>query len=197
MTRSGQGAQSTNYWTPKALQPHSKPEHCRGHRLATPREDRASLGANSAPNARAETGGSASGPRPAAPKPTELSGPMGDARASHCLHPGVARGRNAAAQMHRVKNERSARRIKSAAAYPEAIGIFPQWPRVVTATVFHRRTGPQVRAERKDACESGRQSQGAPTIANHRSPHPVNVYTHLGTIGTATRRERYRGNGDG
>jgi|RhiMethySRZTD1v2_1073278.scaffolds.fasta_scaffold2827019_1 hypothetical protein len=29
-----------------------------------------------------------------------------------------------------------------------------------------------------DDCEDGRQSEGAPTIANHRSPRTVSVYTH-------------------
>jgi hypothetical protein len=79
------------------------------------------LGANGAPKARAETRGPGTGPRPAAPKPSEPPGPMGDARASHCIHPDLSRGGNPAGQLNRMKNERSmslAIRTMSATAMP-------------------------------------------------------------------------------
>jgi hypothetical protein len=79
-------------------------------------------GANGVPNTRADTGGPGTGPSPAAPKPTEASGPIGTARASHGIHPDLPRGGNAPDQLNRVMSERgsergSTSRINSAPAY--------------------------------------------------------------------------------
>src|SRR6185295_4978426 len=82
--------------------------------------EQCALGANGAPNARAETGGPGTGPGPAAPKPFEPPDPMSDARASHCLHLDLPRGGHAAAQLNRIRSERSTGGINSTAAYSEA-----------------------------------------------------------------------------
>src|SRR5262245_25874289 len=60
------------------------------------------------PNAGADTRGTRTGPGPAAAKPTEPSGPMGDAWASHSFHLDLPRRRNVAAQLNRVRGESSA-----------------------------------------------------------------------------------------
>jgi len=141
------------------------------------------LGSNCAPNARAETGGAGTGPRPATPKPTEPSGPMGDARAGHCIHPDLSRGGNAAAQLNRVRNKRSTSRINSAVAYPKANRDFS-----AMATGSHGDHAPvSVELGRNcgrsgiENCESGRQSEGAHTIANHGSPHTCVVMVRAAT----------------
>jgi hypothetical protein len=130
------------------------------------------LGANGAPKARAETRGPGTGPRPAAPKPSEPPGPMGDARASHCIHPDLSRGENPAGQLNRMKNERSMSRINSAAAYSKADRDFS-----AMAAGSHGDHAPvSVKRGRNcgrsgtDDCESGRHSEGALTIDNHGSP---------------------------
>ena len=80
------------------------------------------IGRECAPNARADTGRPGTSPCSATPKPIEPSGPIGTARASHCIHPDLPRGGNAPHQLNWVKNEsRSERastsRINSATAY--------------------------------------------------------------------------------
>ena len=127
------------------------------------------LGAVGAPNARAETGGPATRPSPAAPKPPEPSGPMGGARASHCIHPDMPRGGNAAAQLNRVKSERSTRRMNSAAVYSEAnldvsaMAAGSHGDHAPVSIELGRNCG----RSGTDDCGSGRQSEGAHTIANH------------------------------
>ena len=98
---------------------------------------------------------------------------MGDARASHCIHPDLPRGGNAAAQLNRVRNESSTSGINSAVAYPEAYRDFS-----AMATGSYGDHAPvSVELGRKcgrsgtDDCESGPQREGAHTIANHGSPH--------------------------
>ena len=136
-------------------------------------ERRNGLDRNGGPHARAETGGPATGPRPAAPRRTEPSGPIGDARPSHCIHPDLPRGGNAAVQLNRVASERSTSRMNSAAAYSKANVDFSAMaagghgdhePVSVELRRICGRSG-------TDDCESGRQSEGAHTIANHGSPH--------------------------
>jgi hypothetical protein len=131
------------------------------------------LGANGAPNARAETGGTGTGPRSAAPRPTEPSDPLGDAGASHCINPDLPRGGNAAGQLNPVKNERSTSRINSAAAYPKAnrnlsaMAAGRHGDHAPASVELGRNCG----RSGTDDCESGQQSEGAHTIANHGSPH--------------------------
>ena len=78
------------------------------------------LGTNGVPNARAESGGPATGPCAAGPKWAEPSDPVGGARTSHGIHLGMPRSRNAAVQPDRVKGERSAGRKNAAAVYSKA-----------------------------------------------------------------------------
>ena len=78
------------------------------------------LGATGAPNAGTETGGPATRPRPAAPNRAEPSGPMGDARASHCRHLDLTRAGNAAAYLDRIDSEKSISRMNAAAVYAES-----------------------------------------------------------------------------
>jgi len=66
--------------------------------------------------------GTGTEPRPAALNPIEPSGPLGAARASHCIHPDLPPGGNAPDQLNRVMSESdseraSASRINSATAY--------------------------------------------------------------------------------
>jgi hypothetical protein len=61
-------------------------------------------------------------PSSAPPKPVEPSGPIGNARASHCIHPHLPGGGNAPHQLNHVMSENgseraSASRINSATAY--------------------------------------------------------------------------------
>jgi hypothetical protein len=142
--------------------------------------EQCALGANGAPNARAETGGPGTGPRPAAPKPIEPPDPMSDPRASHCLHLYLPRGGNAAAQLNRVRSERSTGRINSTAAYSKA---YRDLSAMAAGSHSHHapvsvELGRICGRDGTDDCEDGRQSEGAPTIANHRSPRTVSVYTH-------------------
>jgi hypothetical protein len=67
---------------------------------------------------------------------------MRDARASHGIDPGLPRGGNAAGQLNPVKSEFSAGGIDLAAAYSKADREFPQWPLVVTATMFQFPSNP-------------------------------------------------------
>ena len=136
-------------------------------------ERRNGLDRNGGPLARAETGGPGTGPRPAAPRPTEPSDPIGGARASHCIHPDLPRGGNAAVQLNRVASERSTSRMNSAAAYSKANVDFSAMaagrhgdhePVSVELGRICGRSG-------TDDCESGRHSEGAHTNANHGSPH--------------------------
>ena len=138
------------------------------------------LGSDGAPNARAETGGPGTGPRPAAPKPIEPPDPMSDPRASHCSHPDLARAGNTPAQLNRVKGERSTSGINLAAAYSHTNRDFSAMaarshgdhaPFSVELDRICRPDGP-------DDCEDGRQSEDAPTMSNHRSSHTVSVCTH-------------------
>ena len=136
-------------------------------------ERRNGLDRNGGPLARAETGGPGTGPRPAAPRPTEPSGPIGGARPSHCIHPDLPRGGNAAVQLNWVASERATSRMNSAAAYSKANVDFSAMaagrhgdhePVSVELGRICGRSG-------TDDCESGRQSEGAHTNANHGSPH--------------------------
>ena len=54
------------------------------------------------------------------PKPIEPSGSLGGARASHCIHPDLPRGGNAADQLNGVASKTSTRRKNSALAYYKA-----------------------------------------------------------------------------
>jgi hypothetical protein len=150
--------------------------------LQTPRRGRSNasqcvkkcaLGANGTPNARAETGRPSTGPRPAALKPTEPPGPIGATRASHCIHPDLPRSGDAAGQLNRTKNELSTSRINSPAAYSEANRDFSAMAagshgdHAPVSIELGRNCG---RSGTHD-CESGRQSEGTHTIANHGSPH--------------------------
>lgn len=133
------------------------------------------LGGIGAPNARAETGGPATGPSPAAPNRPEPSGPVGAARASHCIHPDIPRGGNAAAQLNRVKSERSTGRINSAAVYSEAdvdvsaMAAGSLGDHAPVSIELGRNCG---RSGTND-CGSDRQNDAAHTIASHGSPHFV------------------------
>ena len=136
-------------------------------------ERRNGLDRNGGPHARAETGGPGTGPRPAAPRPTEPSGPIGGARPSHCIHPDLPRGGNVAAHLNRVASERATSRMNSAAAYSKtnvdfsamaAGGHGDHEPVSVELRRICGRSG-------TDDCESGRHSEGAHTNANHGSPH--------------------------
>src|SRR5262249_5592771 len=115
------------------------------------------------------------GPSPAALKPLETSGDIGAARASHCVRLHIAGGGDAAAQLRRVTaDEISTGRVESAAVYCEAeldasamaLGGLGQ-----PAPVSVERRGTYGRSG-TDGCGSGRQSDGADTIADadHGSP---------------------------
>jgi hypothetical protein len=98
---------------------------------------------------------------------------MGAARASQCIHPSLPRGGNAAGQLNWVASERATSRINSAAAYSKANVDFS-----AMAAGSHGDHEPvSVGLGRNcgrsgtDNCESGRQGEGADTIANHWSPH--------------------------
>ena len=125
------------------------------------------------PNARAETGRPGTSPRPAAPKPTELSGHMGDARASHCIHPDLPRVGNAPAQLNWVRNEGTTSRINSAAAYSKAnrdssaMAAGSHGDHVPVSVELGRKRG----RSGTDDCESGPQSERPHTIANHGRTH--------------------------
>src|SRR5215831_8851814 len=136
------------------------------------------LRTNGVPNARANTGRPGTGPSSAAPKTIEPSGPIGNTRASHCIHPDLARGGNPPHQLKRVMSESgskrgSASRKNSAAAYSDvnrncsamAAGSHGDH---APATI---ELGRNCRRSGKDDCESARQSEGAHTIANHESTH--------------------------
>jgi len=133
---------------------------------------------NGVPNARANTGRPGTGPSPAAPKTTEPSGPIGNTRASHCIHPDLARGGNSPHQLNRVMSESgskrgSASRINSVAAYSDAnrncsaMAAGSHGDHAPTTIELGR----NCRRSGKDDCESARQSEGAHTIANHESTH--------------------------
>jgi hypothetical protein len=122
-----------------------------------------------APDARAEAGGSTTGPSAAAPKLLELSGPMGGARTSHYIHLAGPRSGNTAAQPNRVKREKSTGSINSAIAYSEvnvdgsamaARGLGDHAPVSIELGRNCGRSGP-------DDCTCSRQSDGAHAIANH------------------------------
>jgi hypothetical protein len=136
------------------------------------------LRTNGVPNARANTGRPGTGPSPAAPKTTEPSGPIGNTRASHCIHPDLARGGNSPHQLNRVMSESgskrgSASRINSAAAYSDAnrncsaMAAGSHGDHAPTTIELGR----NCRRSGTDDCESARQSEGAHTIANHESTH--------------------------
>jgi hypothetical protein len=144
-------------------------------------------GANSVPNTRADTRGPGTGPTPAAPKPTEPSGPIGTARASDCIHPDLPRGGNAPDQLNRVMSERgsergSTSRINSATAYSNV-----NRDASTMAAGSHGDHAPisielgrSCRPSGTDDCESHRESEGAHnTIANHESPHRCVVLNSL------------------
>jgi len=108
---------------------------------------------------------------------------MGDARASHCIYPDLPRGGNAAAQLNAVKSERSTSGKNSAAAYAKANRYFS-----AMAVGRHGEHAPiSVELGRNcgrsgiENCESGRQSEGAHTIANHGSPHTCVVMVRAAT----------------
>ena len=144
------------------------------------------LGANGAPNARAETGGPGTRPCSATPKPIEPSGPIGTARASHCLHLDLPRAGNAPHQPKRVMSENGSERastsgVNSTAAYSKAdrdlsaMATGSHSDHAPVSIELGRICGP----DETDDCEDGRQSEGAPTIANHRSPHTVGQCVHI------------------
>ena len=62
---------------------------------------------------------------------------MGHARASHCIHPDLPRGGNAAAQLNRVKDKRSTSGINSAVAYAKANRNFSAMAAGRHATMLH------------------------------------------------------------
>lgn len=130
-------------------------------------------GAIGAPNARAETGRPATRPSPAAPNPTEPSGPMGDARASHRFQLDMPRCGHATAQLNRVKSERSTGRMNSAAVYahPNRDGSAMAAGRHGGHAPVSVELGRNCGRSGIDDCGSGRQSEGAHMIANHGSPH--------------------------
>ncbi len=114
----------------------------------------------------------------AAPKTTEPSGPIGNTRASHCIHPDLARGGNSPHQLNPVMSESgskrgSASRINSAAAYSDAnrncsaMAAGSHGDHAPTTIELGR----NCRRSGTDDCESARQSEGAHTIANHESTH--------------------------
>ena len=105
---------------------------------------------------------------------------MSDARASHCLHLDLPRGGYAAAQLNRIRSERSTGGINSTAAYSKAnrdLSAMAAGSHSDHAPVSVE-LGSICGRDGTDDCEDGRQSEGAPTIANHRSPHTVSVQTH-------------------
>jgi hypothetical protein len=97
---------------------------------------------------------------------------MSDARASHCIDPCMPRGGNAAVHLNWVASERAARRINSAASYYKANVDFS-----AMAACTHGDHEPvsvvsrDCRRSGTDDCESGRQNEGAYTIADHGSPY--------------------------
>ena len=110
---------------------------------------------------------------------------MSDPRASHCLHLDLPRGGNAAAQLNRVMSESgseraSTSRINSATAYSNvnrdlsAMAAGSHSDHAPVSVELGRICG----RDGTDDCKDGRQSEGAPTIANHRSPRTASVYTH-------------------
>jgi hypothetical protein len=136
--------------------------------------NRRALGTTGTPNARADAGGPSTLPRPAAPKPIEPSGPVGAARASHCIHPDLPGGGNAPDQLNRVMSENgseraSASRINSATAYSNidrdfsAMAAGSHGDHAPISVELSRNCG----RRETDNCQSGRQSEGAHTIANH------------------------------
>ena len=148
-------------------------------------KQRFGLGASGVPNARTDAGGPGTRPCSATPKPIELSGPIGTARASHCIHADLPRGGNAPHQLNRVMSESgseraSTSRINSATAYSNvnrdfsAMAAGSNGDHAPVSIELGRICG----RDGTDDCEDGRQSEGAPTIANHRSPHTVSVYAH-------------------
>jgi hypothetical protein len=94
---------------------------------------------------------------------------MGETRPSHCIHPDLPRGGNAAAQLNGVKSKRSTSGINSAVAYPKADRDFP----AMTASSncdhapFSVELGRNCGRSGTDDCESDPQSEGAQSIANH------------------------------
>jgi hypothetical protein len=134
--------------------------------------------ANGAPNARANTGGAGTCPCSATPKQIEPSGPIGNARASHCIHPHLTRGGNAPHQLNQVMSENgsegaSASRINSATAYSNVNRDFS-----AMAAGSHGDQAPvsvelgrNCRRNETDDCESGRESEGPNMIGNHGGPH--------------------------
>ena len=89
--------------------------------------------ANGAPNTGANTGGAGTCPCSATPEVIEPSGPVGNARASHCIHPHLPRRGNAPHQLNQVMSENgsegtSASRINSATAYSNVKRDFSAMP---------------------------------------------------------------------
>jgi hypothetical protein len=126
------------------------------------------LVAHSVPNARADTGGSATRPSPAALHPIKPSGPTRDPWASHCTHPDLARGGNAAVQLNPVSSETSTSRINLAMAYPK-----PNRDSSAMAAGGHGHhvpvpieLGRNCRRSETHNCKSGKESKGAHMIAN-------------------------------
>ena len=116
--RSPQWSISTKGWS-----------HCLQRRDGISDNPRFVSKANGGPNARADAGGPNTGPRSAAPKPIEPSGPLGAARASHCIHPDLPHGGDTPDQLNWVMSESgseraSASRINSATAYSNVDGDF-------------------------------------------------------------------------
>jgi len=132
------------------------------------------LRTNGVPNARANTGRPGTGPSPAAPKTIEPSGPIGNTRASHCIHPDLARGGNSPHQLNRVMSESgskrgSASRINSAAAYSDAnrncsaMAAGSHGDHAPVSVKLGRNCG----RSRTDDCKNGRQSENPLKIGDH------------------------------
>jgi hypothetical protein len=131
------------------------------------------LGANGAPNARADTGRPGTGPRTAPLKPIKPSGPLGDAWASHRIHADLPGRGNAADQLNLVASETSPGRKNSAVVYSKANGDFSAMAAGghgdhVPVSV---KLGRNCRRSETDDCESGRESEGAHTVGNPGCPH--------------------------
>jgi hypothetical protein len=92
---------------------------------------------------------------------------MGHARASHCIHPDLPRGGNAAAQLNRVKDKRSTSGIKPAVAYAKANRNFSAMAasRHGDHAPFAVERGRNCGQSGTEDCESGPQTEGTQSIA--------------------------------
>jgi len=130
-------------------------------------------GANGSPNARADTGGSGTVPLADAFGSREVSDALGHTRAGHAFDLGRARAGNEPGQGNLVHDETSAgcRNVAAVDGHANlddaAMAAGGRQGHVPAAVERGRSCG----QNRSDDCESGRQSEGAHTIASHASPH--------------------------